>query len=234
MLRGISQTIVRPWRVTLLLVLVSGASLSTAWVASSDEPAAKTDGTKVSSLDALREFNGLIGGWRGVGQLKRASQQGAWQEKTVAVWELKPKSTGIRLNVDAGKHWKSALLGYDAKSKKFTLKTTLLDDTTRDYQGQLEEQRLVLLAELFGVSATASAMDEVMKTGHVGAEYVEHTMRFKRRLLPSHAPLRLGNPALDSLAVREPDLAMYDEICASRTKDPGEPLDGDREDGGTA
>jgi hypothetical protein len=79
---------------------------------------------------------------------------------------------------------------------------------------RLKEQRLVLLAELVGVSATTSAIDEVMKTGHVGAEYVEHTMRFKRR--PSPAPLRLGNPALDSLAVREPDLAVYDEICARR------------------
>ncbi len=144
MFRGVSPTIARRWRVTILLVLVSGASLSTAWVASCDEPAVKTDGTKVSSIDALREYNGLIGGWRGVGQPKRASQQGAWQEKTVAVWELKPKSTGIRLNVDAGKHWKSALLGYDDKAKKFTLKATLLDDTTRDYQGQLEDKRLVL------------------------------------------------------------------------------------------
>lgn len=98
---------------------------------------------------------------------------------------------------------------------------------------RVEEQRLVLLAEMFGVSATASAIDEVMKTGHVGADYVEHTMRFKRRLLPAPAPLRLGNPALDSLAVREPDLGVYDEICARRTKDPGEPLDGDRDDGGT-
>lgn len=101
---------------------------------------------------------------------------------------------------------------------------------------RVEEQRLVLLAELFGVSATASAIEDVMKTGHVGAEYVEHTMRFKRRLTPSAPPLRLGNPALDALAVREPDLAVYDDICAGRTRDPGEPLDAerDREDGGTA
>jgi len=88
---------------------------------------------------------------------------------------------------------------------------------------RLEEQRLVLLAELFGASATTSAIDEVMKTGHVGAEYVEHVMRFKRRLVPAAPPLRLGNPALDALVVREPDLAVYDEICARRTKDPGEP-----------
>jgi transposase len=88
---------------------------------------------------------------------------------------------------------------------------------------RLEEQRLVLLAELFGASATASAMLEVMRTGHVGAEYVEHVMRFKRRLVPASPPLRLGNPALDAMAVREPDLALYDDICARRTKDPGDP-----------
>jgi hypothetical protein len=88
---------------------------------------------------------------------------------------------------------------------------------------RLEEQRLVLLAELFGATATSSAVDEVMKTGHVGAEYVEHVMRFKRRLVPAPHPLRLGKPALDALVVREPNLALYDEICAHRTKDPGEP-----------
>jgi transposase len=88
---------------------------------------------------------------------------------------------------------------------------------------RLEEQRLVLLAELFGASATSSAMLEVMRTGHVGAEYVEHVMRFKRRLSPSAPALRLGDPALDALSVREPDLGLYDEICARRTRDPGEP-----------
>jgi hypothetical protein len=88
---------------------------------------------------------------------------------------------------------------------------------------RLEEQRLVLLAELFGASATASAMLEVMATGHVGAEYVEHVMRFKRRLVPAAPPLRLGDADLDALSVREPDLAFYDEVCARRTKDPGEP-----------
>ena len=88
---------------------------------------------------------------------------------------------------------------------------------------RLEEQRLVLLAELFGASATASAMSEVLKTGHVGAEYVEHVMRFKRRLVAAPPPLRLGKPALDDVFVREPDLAFYDDLCSRRTADPGEP-----------
>jgi hypothetical protein len=98
---------------------------------------------------------------------------------------------------------------------------------------RLEEQRLVLLAELFGASATTSAMLEVMKTGHVGAEYVEHVMRFKRRLEPAAPPLRLGNPALDSIAVREPDLALYDDLYTRPTKDPGDPDGCNEPPGGT-
>lgn len=87
-----------------------------------------------------------------------------------------------------------------------------------------EEQRLVLMCELFGANATASAIDEVMRTGHVGAEYVEYVMRHKRRLVQLPPPLRLGNPALDQLALKEPDLALYDDIAARKPlRDPGEP-----------
>ena len=87
-----------------------------------------------------------------------------------------------------------------------------------------EQVRLVFLTELFGMAATAAAIDEVMRTGHVGAEYVEYVMRHKRRLVAAPPPLRLGVPALDALALREPDLGVYDEIGASRMLlDPGEP-----------
>jgi transposase len=87
-----------------------------------------------------------------------------------------------------------------------------------------EQVRLVLLCELFGSSATASAIEEVMRTGHVGAEYVEYVMRYKRKLIPAPAPLRLGDPTLDAMSVREPDLGVYDEIGAARALlDPGEP-----------
>ncbi len=87
-----------------------------------------------------------------------------------------------------------------------------------------EQVRLVMLCELFGSRATASAIDEVMRTGHVGAEYVEYVMRHKRKLQPEAAPLRLGVPALDSITVSEPDLGRYDDICTARPMlDPGAP-----------
>ena len=89
---------------------------------------------------------------------------------------------------------------------------------------QREVERLVLLVELFGETATRAAMSEVMATGHVGAEYVEFVMRHKKGLKPAPAPLRLGDPELDALAFREPDLAAYDELVPPRmTLDPGEP-----------
>ncbi len=88
-----------------------------------------------------------------------------------------------------------------------------------------ETLRLTLLVEIFGALVTASAMREVMQTGHVGAEYVEHVMRHKRGLVPQPPPLRLGNDELDGISLPEPDMAIYDELAAPApmTRDPGEP-----------
>lgn len=84
--------------------------------------------------------------------------------------------------------------------------------------------RLTFLVELFGQSATTAAIDDVMKTGHVGAEYVEYVLRHKRGLTPSAAPLYLGDPALDGIVLREPDLGLYDQLVApAMTRDPGDP-----------
>ncbi|MBV9918937.1 MAG: IS21 family transposase [Solirubrobacterales bacterium] len=87
--------------------------------------------------------------------------------------------------------------------------------------------RLVLLVELFGAGDTASAMTEVMQTGHVGADYVEYVLRHKRGLDPQPPPLRLGDHTLDAISVPEPDLSVYDQLPAARmTRDPGEPPTG--------
>jgi hypothetical protein len=86
-----------------------------------------------------------------------------------------------------------------------------------------------LLVELFGESATSTAIDEVMQTGHVGAEYVEYALRHKRGLAPQAPPLRVGDPVLDAISVAEPDLSRCDRL-AQRTRDPGEPAREDQSD----
>ena len=87
-----------------------------------------------------------------------------------------------------------------------------------------ETVRLTFLAELYGDTPTREAVAEVMQTGHVGAEYIEYVLRHKKGLVPSPAPLRLGDPELDAISFREPDLSVYDELVPARmTLDPGEP-----------
>ncbi|MEK7862976.1 MAG: hypothetical protein AAB295_06900, partial [Chloroflexota bacterium] len=96
-----------------------------------------------------------------------------------------------------------------------------------------EQVRLVFLVELFGESATAAAIDEVMRTGHVGAEYVEYVLRHKRGLVPSAEPLRLGDPALDAIHFGEPDLSRYDALTRpALTRDPGDAPDPTGDDAG--
>jgi transposase len=80
-----------------------------------------------------------------------------------------------------------------------------------------EIQRLVLLCELYGDPATRAGVEEVMATGHVGAEYVEYVLRYKKGLSPEQ-PLKLGNE-LDAIRLGEPDLSAYD--VPRKMLDPG-------------
>lgn len=72
-----------------------------------------------------------------------------------------------------------------------------------------EGVRLICLAELFGTKETENAMEQVMQSGHVGADYVEHVLR-KRGASRPRQLIRLGDASLDSIALSEPDLSVYD------------------------
>jgi YHS domain-containing protein len=112
------------------------------------EPAAglTASGKKDQSAakQALAEFNSLIGGWRGVGMIKRNSRQGAWSEKAEWVWKFSPDSTSIAYQIKDGKFLKSALLSYDRQKKAYLLTAVLPDGNTRNYTGSLSKDTLVL------------------------------------------------------------------------------------------
>jgi len=128
----------RTIQISILSVLVGLPAVA-------EKPPAET--TKSAAIQALQDYNVLVGGWRGIGQPKRGSQTGAWQERVESVWELKPKSSGIRWNIDAGKQWKSALLSYDEEKQVYTLVVELPDETSRAYSGKINEKRLVMESE---------------------------------------------------------------------------------------
>jgi hypothetical protein len=147
------------------------------------------------------------------------------------------RSWGIGEDIEHPSHKKGLLEERPRAAGALPPALAALDETGRSYFKLLaagsrsvhrESLRLTLLVELFGAIATASAMREVMQTGHVGAEYVEYVMRHKRGLAPRPAPLRLGNDALDAISLPEPDLSVYDDLFATpMTRDPGEPPTGD-------
>jgi len=144
------------------------------------------------------------------------------------------RSWGIGEDIEHSSH-KVGLLETKPRAAAGDLPAALaaLADTGRAYFKVLaagsrsihrEITRLVFLVELFGTTATASAIAEVMQTGHVGAEYVEYVLRHKRGLTPSPPPLRLGNDDLDRITVPEPDLSIYDDLAPRpMTRDPGDP-----------
>jgi hypothetical protein len=44
-------------------------------------------------------------------------------------------------------------------------------------------------------------------------------LRHKRRLKPAYTPLQLGNPILDGITLREPDMTIYDPPILTRNPD---------------
>ena len=87
-----------------------------------------------------------------------------------------------------------------------------------------EIQLLVLFSELYGSAHLRDAISEVMATGHVGAEYVEYVLRYKKGLKPGPAALKLGDAALDGIHLAEPDLSIYPR--PRKTIDPGDAPEG--------
>lgn len=125
--------------VFLLLLCVTGAQGEPA---SNTAPDAKKDPQAVKQ--ALAEFNSLIGGWRGVGMIKRNSRKGAWSENAEWIWKFKPGTASIAYEITDGKFLKSATLSYDPAQKHYQLATVLPDGTNRDYVGTLNKDTLVL------------------------------------------------------------------------------------------
>jgi transposase len=84
-----------------------------------------------------------------------------------------------------------------------------------------EIERLTFLCEIFGARPAAEALDEVMRTGHVGAEYVEYILRHRKGITPQPKPIVLGDPELDGIHFNDPDLSIYDDLVPPwMTRDP--------------
>ncbi len=129
-----------PFAVTVVLGFV-GLSANQVIGDASKEP---TDNAKSISKKALSEFNALIGGWRGTGQVRRGSTRGAWREEAEWIWAFKKNSVAVRYEVDKGKLLKSAELTYLPKEKLYQLDAILADKIKRTYTGKITGKKLIV------------------------------------------------------------------------------------------
>lgn len=128
--------------------LVAGALLivSLAWFCcAADTPARKP--APSAEKDALAKFNALIGGWRGTGQPRRGSNQGAWREDAEWVWEFEKDGISIRYEVKDGKLLKSSRLTYEPQAKQYRFQLATPEGVERTYVGKLEGDKLALVSE---------------------------------------------------------------------------------------
>jgi YHS domain-containing protein len=103
-----------------------------------------------TAKEALKRFNHLIGGWRGVGQPRRGSAKGAWSEKANWTWQFatarsaskdnkpatKSASVAIRFRSPGSKLIVDGLFAYNPANRMFTLEATMADKTRRTYSGK--------------------------------------------------------------------------------------------------
>jgi hypothetical protein len=111
-------------------------------MAAAFEPLA--DEARREAQEALSEFNSLIGEWRGVGQPRRGSNQGAWRQNAEWVWDFEPESVGVRYAVSDGKLVNTARVTWDAAAKEYVLSLSTPESEQRVYRGRKDGERFVL------------------------------------------------------------------------------------------
>ena len=91
---------------------------------------------RLADQEALRPFAPLVGSWKGTGQVRRGSNQGAWTETADWAWKLAPDSARLEVTVGKGKFLRSATLAPDpAHPGAFVLDAALVDGSQREFRG---------------------------------------------------------------------------------------------------
>lgn len=97
------------------------------------------------ALSALQTY---VGSWRGVGQPKRGSSQGAWTEQLEWSWHFADGRATLVFSAPQGKFLTAGELSPSSEQGRFHLQGTLPDGTHVQFGGRLtDDGRLILLAD---------------------------------------------------------------------------------------
>ena len=103
---------------------------------------------------ALIPVQAFVGGWRGVGQPKRGSNQGAWTEESQWSWRFQQGHAELVAQISQGKYYARFLLQAGDKTGQFVLLALPIEKDQSDpppppqrFLGTLREDTLELTAE---------------------------------------------------------------------------------------
>lgn len=91
---------------------------------------------------ALGRWNDLVGKWRGVGQTKRNSRDGAWQDQLDVAWRFHEGQPSVVWAIEKGKLFEKLTWRYDAATKALQVVGTQGDEE-RVFSGKFDNQRWV-------------------------------------------------------------------------------------------
>jgi YHS domain-containing protein len=118
--------------------------LAVGLVLADEKPVAAPDAVAAKKT-ALAPFNSRIGKWNGVGQPRRGSNQGAWQEKAEWIWDFSNHDVAVRIDVADGKLAKTLRLNYDPTTKEYKGTLARTDGGEEKYRGKFETADQLLL-----------------------------------------------------------------------------------------
>jgi hypothetical protein len=125
----------------LFFLLLAAASILASSLLADDAPPAAGD------REALAASQDLVGKWRGVGQVRRGSNDGSWVEKQEWVWKFggEPSSAALSFAAKDGKYLQSGdLVAAEGGKFKLSAKTAKGEEVT--YDGQRgEDGKLTLM-----------------------------------------------------------------------------------------
>lgn len=128
----------------MTLCLVTAALSHSPILRADTEQPKGANGSRAALVESLEPFNGLVGGWRGVGQPKRNSAKDSWSETASWVWDIKADRVALNYAVTKGRLMTSGTLTYDPAEKLYQFDAVLPDKSPRKYSGKLEGTKLTL------------------------------------------------------------------------------------------
>jgi hypothetical protein len=161
--KGILSNLTGALAMTAKLAIAMWCLVCVSFVVADDQPqAAEPNGTRADKV-ALAPLQAYVGGWKGVGQLRRGSTQGAWTEQADWAWKFADGRATLVFEAPKGKYYTSGRISPAEESGSFELAATRPDGETLDrFTGRLaDDGQLVLSVATDNPSGTTDTVARI-------------------------------------------------------------------------